>query len=398
VRCADGRMLEVSRLLHLLAAALRSEPDVERVAMRLSAELGRPIGIGSVEYLIDHKLQPLGIFVDTAGVESPRPSGPALLGLTLHAGVVPAGVVRACTTVLRPLFVPPVVLTSLTALVAADWFLLRNHGLGRALGEVFTEPALLLLVVVLTLVGGAFHELGHATASRYGGAEPGTIGAGIYLIWPVFYNDLQDSHRLGRGGRLRCDLGGVYFNVVFILLLHAVYGLSGFTPILVVVVAQHLAMLQQFLPFVRLDGYYVVSDLAGVPDLFGRIKPVLSSLVPGRGAGKAVTELTPRARFIVTVWVLSTVPLLGGCLLLFGLRVPSLVTGTAHSYSVQAAAMVDALRAGAGATAAVSGVQLLFLTVPVVGVTVTLARALRRCGRSRVNRRLGRFVLSFGAP
>ncbi len=129
---------------------------------------------------------------------------------------------------------------------------------------------------------GAFHELGHATATRYAGAEPGAIGAGIYLLWPVFYNDLDDSYRLGRTDRLRCDLGGVYFNVLFILVLFVAFGLTGFTPLLVVAAAQHLVILQQFLPFVRLDGYYVVSDLAGVPDLFRRIRPVLAGLVPGR--------------------------------------------------------------------------------------------------------------------
>ena len=37
----------------------------------------------------------------------------------------------------------------------------------------------------------------------------------------------------------------------------------------------HFQAFQQFLPFLRLDGYYVVSDLIGVPNLFAYMRPVL---------------------------------------------------------------------------------------------------------------------------
>jgi putative peptide zinc metalloprotease protein len=36
----------------------------------------------------------------------------------------------------------------------------------------------------------------------------------------------------------------------------------------------------QFIPWVRLDGYHIVSDLIGVSDLYARIKPVITSLRP----------------------------------------------------------------------------------------------------------------------
>ena len=39
---------------------------------------------------------------------------------------------------------------------------------------------------------------------------------------------------------------------------------------------------QQLLPALRLDGYFILTDLVGVPDLFRKIGPVLRSLVPGQ--------------------------------------------------------------------------------------------------------------------
>ncbi len=388
-------MMEVSPLLHQLAATLDPGHDLEWVAARLGAHVGRSMSAASVAYLIDHKLRPLGVLSDSPPAAGQRRSTPDLLGLTLHAGVVPAPVVRACTTLLRPLFFPPVVVVALVVLVVGDVWLWRSHGIGAGVREVFGEPALMLLVVALTVVAGAFHELGHATASRYAGGEPGVIGAGIYLVWPVFYNDRDDSYRLGRTDRLRCDLGGVYFNVLFILLLFGAFGLTGFTPLLVVAATQHLVILQQFLPFLRLDGYYVVSDLAGVPDLFQRTRPVLSSLVPGRGTGRAVSDLKPHARTVVTAWVLLTVPLLVGLLVYLGFHLPSLVTGMAGSIASHARALAAA---GALSVVALNGLSLLVLAIPVVGLAITLFRAIRRCLDPEVTRRIAKAVLTFGTP
>ena len=43
------------------------------------------------------------------------------------------------------------------------------------------------------------------------------MGFGFYLFWPAFYTDVTDSYRLGRGGRVRTDLGGLYFNALVVL-------------------------------------------------------------------------------------------------------------------------------------------------------------------------------------
>jgi putative peptide zinc metalloprotease protein len=93
---------------------------------------------------------------------------------------------------------------------------------------------------------------------------------------------------------------------VFVVAVTAVYGLTRFEPLLVVIVLQHLAVLEQFLPSVRLDGYYVVSDLVGVPDLFAHIKPVLSGL--SRRVGGGVADLKPAARATVLPGWGSPVP------------------------------------------------------------------------------------------
>ena len=57
--------------------------------------------------------------------------------------------------------------------------------------------------------------------------------------------------------------------------------------LLLVIAIMHLEMLEQLLPFVRFDGYYVLSDLVGVPDLFARVGPILRSARPEGPATRA---------------------------------------------------------------------------------------------------------------
>ena len=116
----------------------------------------------------------------------------------------------------RPLFTPAVVVAALGGLIASDAWLVRTGQLDSALRYVVIHPVLLLLVLGLTLLSTLFHECGHAAACRYGGARPGVIGMGVYVVWPAFFTNVTDAYRLGRAGRIRTDLGGVYFNAIFV--------------------------------------------------------------------------------------------------------------------------------------------------------------------------------------
>ena len=181
----------------------------------------------------------------------------------------------------------------------------------------------------------AFHEIGHASACRHGGARPGVMGVGLYLVWPAFYCDVTESYRLNRAGRLRTDLGGVYFNGIFALLMGAAYAATGFEPLLLVAFAQHMIAFQQLLPLLRFDGYYVLSDLTGVPDILGRIKPIFRSLVPWRKAEPAVTELKPWVRVAVTAYLLVLVPALVFLLGSMVMAAPRVLATTYDSLGLQ---------------------------------------------------------------
>jgi putative peptide zinc metalloprotease protein len=74
-----------------------------------------------------------------------------------------------------------------------------------------------LIAVGAMVLAAGFHELGHAAALRYAGGKVKAMGVGLYLVYPAFYTDVTDNYRLKRWERIRTDLGGFYFNLIFAL-------------------------------------------------------------------------------------------------------------------------------------------------------------------------------------
>jgi putative peptide zinc metalloprotease protein len=309
VRRPDGQVIQMSRLLYLVAALIDGIRSSAAIAGLASADLGRSLGADQVRYIIAAKLLPLGLIAGPGAPAAPPTASP-LLALRARGTLLPETAANVVAALLRPLFRWQAVLAVVLSVAAVDWWLLATHQLAVGLDQLLRDPATLLIVFVLSVASAAFHECGHATACRYGGARPGKIGAGIYLVWPSFFTNVTDSYRLGRGARLRTDLGGLYFNLIFILGMAVLYEATSAQILLLVIAVTHLEMLQQLLPFVRFDGYFILSDIVGVPDLFARVTPILKSVRSKGRTDPRVAGLRRGARIAVTSWVLCVVPLL----------------------------------------------------------------------------------------
>ena len=227
---------------------------------------------------------------------------------------------------------------------------------------------------MLLTLAAMVHELGHAAACHYGGADPGEVGVGVYIVFPAFYTDVTDSYRLGRGGRVRTDLGGLYFNVLTVLVLAAGYAATGSALLILCAFVLQVQMLQQLIPVVRFDGYYVVSDVAGVPDLFARVGPVLRSLRPGQPVDPRVTELRPYARRFVAAWVLVVVPLLTGVLLWTLWNLPEFVARAREGIRLQQSVFDVAWQLRDWPAMALAVISIALILVPLVGIAVMLWR------------------------
>jgi putative peptide zinc metalloprotease protein len=382
---ADGQVLHVTRLLFLVAANIDGTRALPDVAALVSAQFGRELTPEGLLYLLEAKLSPLGIIETASGSPAslPRQAGP---DAQRPRGVIRPGPCR-CSHGCSGRCSAVVVALALTALVAVDVWLITVTAWVRPADT--WPPTLALLLLAILLGSAVFHEFGHAAGCYHSGGRPGAIGVGLYLIYPAFYTDVTDAYRLNRAGRLRTDLGGIYFNSLYILGVAAIYAWTGWAPLLFVILLVHLEILEQLLPVVRLDGYFILCDLIGVPDLFGRVKPILRSALPGHRTDPRVRELRPRARMVVTVWVLVIVPVITAATVYLIVSLPAIIATTWASCVVFWNGLLVSVPAKHFADAAMAAISLLLLLTPLIGLAILAWRvgeipvrrvALRRAG------------------
>lgn len=378
VRRADGQTLQLTPLLYALLEEIDGERGWEEVATVVSAKYGRTVAAEDVVYLIAVKLRPLGVMRHHDGSEPRTKAVNPLLGLRFRFVLSPPRLTNALAALWAWTFHPVVAVPVIAAFALVSWWTLIRRGVGAAIDDVLYDPKLVLTVLGLTVASAAFHELGHAAACRHGGARPGRMGAALYLLWPVFYTDVTDSYRLSRAGRLRVDLGGLYFNALFVLATVGAWRGTGAEGLLVLVPIQLFQMARQLVPLMRFDGYHILADLTGVPDLFARIKPVLVGLLPHRRVTAAASHLKPGARVVVTTWVLVVVPALVTFFAVIAWQLPRAARAAWHSLSTQAELLRASLAAGAPDRVALGLIAMLAVALAPATMAYVTVRILRR--------------------
>jgi putative peptide zinc metalloprotease protein len=370
-RRGDGQMIKLTPLLHQVAASCDGRRDPEQVAAVVSEHLGRGVSGANVRQLAESQLRPLGVLAQADGTTPELPKRLGLLSLRHRRALLRPGAVNVLAVAFEWLHIRAIKWLLLAAILVFDAWLLGVHGIAGGLRTVLYEPTWLLALLVSVVVATAFHEIGHASACRYSGARPGDMGVGLYLVWPAFYCDVTEAYRLNRRGRLRTDLGGVYFNGLFALGCGVAYFLTGAEALLFAAFVQNLIVLQQLLPLLRFDGYYVLSDLTGVPDILGRIKPIFRSLVRGRRHEPKVAELKPWVRFAVTAYLIVLIPALALMIGWILMSAPRTFATAYDSFGLQ----LDRLRGSHGAAElGVGAFRIAALVMPLAAMSLSVSR------------------------
>ncbi len=188
----------------------------------------------------------------------------------------------------------------------------------------FTLRGFLLSVLCLAVVK-VFHELGHAyTATRYGCRVP-TIGIAMVVMVPMLYSDTSDAWKLP-SGRQRAAIGAAGMIVEISLAAVALFAWNflddGVVRSLVFIMATTSLLVGigiNLSPLLRFDGYYVLSDLLGIPNLHDRAfafgKWQLRRLLFGLDAPMPEPVSAARCRFLVwfawAVWAYRFMLFLG---------------------------------------------------------------------------------------
>ncbi|MEM1228166.1 MAG: site-2 protease family protein [Planctomycetota bacterium] len=149
------------------------------------------------------------------------------------------------------------------------------------LKRLFSSRLWMMLLVVWAVMK-VVHEMGHAVAARYHDVRVGKTGIMFFMLAPLAYVDVTAAwvlHR--RWPRIQIALSGVYFELLVASLAIWLWkwlpvGLAQHLAAQIFFVAGPATLLVNANPLLRLDGYYVLSDLLDIPNLRGQGRQLLS--------------------------------------------------------------------------------------------------------------------------
>ncbi|HNT29438.1 MAG TPA: hypothetical protein PKL83_00620 [bacterium] len=117
----------------------------------------------------------------------------------------------------------------------------------------------------------SLHELAHAFTCKHYGAHVKEAGMVLYAGFPMLYVNTTDIWTKSKRSRIFTSLAGVWIQMVLSgLALMAVVSIdAAWLRIVLIefVFVNYLGVLFNLNPFLEMDGYYVLVDLVGVPNL-----------------------------------------------------------------------------------------------------------------------------------
>jgi hypothetical protein len=135
------------------------------------------------------------------------------------------------------------------------------------------------LGLVIGLTAAAMHELAHAVALVHYGRTPRSAGCGFYWGALCFYVDSTDGLTLPRRARIVQASAGLGVDVVTVSILAILAQLSSSTLLIAVcwrvAILGIVAIVENSLPILEVDGQLILSDLLDEPDLSSRARAAL---------------------------------------------------------------------------------------------------------------------------
>jgi putative peptide zinc metalloprotease protein len=163
----------------------------------------------------------------------------------------------------------------------------------------FFGPDNLLLLLATFVIVKTLHELGHAFAARRFGAECHEAGVMLMMFTPLLYTNVTDAWILDRRSRLMITAAGMLVelalaSVATILWFAASPGIFEAMLANVMVLCTVGTIVFNGNPLLRFDGYFLLTDFAGLPNLSQRashrLQQFWSFLLLGRTEVRADRE------------------------------------------------------------------------------------------------------------
>lgn len=365
VVAVDDRHLVVSSGVAFVLDECRRQSTLGAVARRVSVRLGFAVSPEMVGEVLSAQ-----VLSDCFHV--PEQRAQVQCPVRFRQQIMSVAVLAPLLVPLRWLFTRPAVAALLTTLVLIELLVMQRE---HAVASPSLSGAQIVCSVALTMLGVVVHELGHLTACARYGARHGGIGMGVYWCMPVLYAEVSGAWMLPRLQRAAVDVGGVYFQCAYLVVLGAAYLASGAQPFVEAMAWTHFLMLHTLNPVLKYDGYWLLTDLAGISNLHDQIR------TSTRQAWRALRQVanahwpTVKQLALISAFGVMAIAYFAYTLVMLGRDIGHGASEIAHRWALRDNAPFGHWHV-AGETALVA-----LLAVMALSLAFLLARSLHRLGK-----------------
>ncbi len=187
---------------------------------------------------------------------------------------------KALPYVTKLVTLPALVFYAFIAIIGLYFLCFRFDEYVATLTDFLNWKGALAYGVAITLLK-CVHEFAHAFTAKKMGNRVKTMGVAFIVMWPVPYCDVTDSWRMSsRKKRLLISFAGVLAELTIAAFALVIWGVSeGQITRSVCFVLSSVSLAGTLMinlnPVMRFDGYYILSDLLGIDNLFPRARVYL---------------------------------------------------------------------------------------------------------------------------
>ena len=192
-------------------------------------------------------------------------------------GINPQSLLDSLNPLTRHLFHPLFLVVALVAFIVAMAMMSLNvsrivesDNLWQHLQDPWSIVAIMLALAVVKI----FHEFGHALACRSIGRDCHELGVMLLVLTPCLYCNVSDVWmEPDRWKRMLVSAAGIYVEMLIAALCVPLWLLSQPGPLqtflfALLIICSVNTLLINGNPLLRYDGYYVLSDWLGIPNLY----------------------------------------------------------------------------------------------------------------------------------
>jgi len=271
----NNKHYKITNELYLLVKTIEEFHTLDEITQIFSQKISQPVSSQEVVRFINNELVPKSIIKGDGFCKVKPEKSYLYLKKTLFSEKMQ----RPFTWMLQSLFNTNAACIMITLIFITHYYAIANYWGLTSIFDFAKDPFLFSISFLIIGFSCIFHEFGHTSACRYYGIKGQEIGFGLYMTMFVFYSNITECWRLNPKDRCVVNIAGIYFQFILNIVLFLFFL---FTNQIIFIYAMKIICIQAIFslnPFLRFDGYWLATDLLGIPNLRKKSTNLFSAIV-----------------------------------------------------------------------------------------------------------------------